>query len=500
MCRRAVEGLAPSLGAVLPLDIELCRDGVRWEGHLILDLDIDRSSIVQNLYRDGVRRIEIRRETTPDEIERFLEVLSTPFDANDLSEDYVTRLWEADLKHIGIRALDPYLDLEFAEGVLEGKERPTEEQEDIGPHPPEADVAPPVADAFAISEDADENMKRLVDAVPADPRWREFVAALFHAFESPVGERRLDELVVVIESTVLSLIREHRFDLAAEIMPWMRDRAAVFARATLGEAFPRMGQAERLAPLHAAVEAAPVDPSPIQALIVAMGADGAAAVCAFLRRATKPQVRRFYVDVLAKLGRDIAPLVLTEFSNAGEEIRPSFARVLGLLREERAVQALVRCVASPNVLVRREVVRALGMIGGRESLDSLLPVALSDSDGSCRIVALRALSRGEIRLEQRNLLERIQSRDFASMHTEEKDLLFDVVAATGNDEAVPILERMLKGGWIVGRPEPADQRRAARTLRGLGSPLAKSVLLHLRNSRRRSLAAICAETLEGEGS
>ncbi len=71
---------------------------------------------IYKLYLDGIRRLIFERDISPDEFNRFVDILLTDWEDVELFEDdSVTLLWSADLKSIKYSVLD-----NFAEDIREG--------------------------------------------------------------------------------------------------------------------------------------------------------------------------------------------------------------------------------------------------------------------------------------------------------------------------------------------------------------------------------------------
>lgn len=87
----------------------------------VVYLERDRErSLAFKMFRDGVRRVTLRRDVTWDELLRLLEILSIRFTGvRQQEDDLVTLLWKAGFQHI---------DLEAIEGVTPDEE--DEEEED----------------------------------------------------------------------------------------------------------------------------------------------------------------------------------------------------------------------------------------------------------------------------------------------------------------------------------------------------------------------------------
>ena len=315
-----------------------------------------------------MRRLTIREGMKKPELERFVVSLATPLDPDDLSEDYVTRLWEEDLAHVAIAAIDPYLELELPEDVLEGNERPGPELEDPGPQPEnESVVPPPPTEAFEINEEQRVEMQARVEEATQDPRWDAFVESMLEVVSTPTGHRRIEDLVLMLESTFQRLLSENELALAERIVRWLRTESPEDVRGPLRSAVDRMASTERMRPLRQGFKDGSLEREAVQRLLVAMGPLGAATACDLLREADNRRSQRFCTDILSQIGAPAASVVLREFNRGDHALNMSLSRVLGQLREERAVKPLVAALEGAETLARREWIRALSMIRPAES-------------------------------------------------------------------------------------------------------------------------------------
>ena len=144
--------------------------------------------LIADLYRDGIRRIRLEPGLAEDELSRFLLALASPLDPSDLTEDYVTRLWEADVPHVRIFAVDPYLDVDTPADVLEGKVPPGSHAEEVAPDP-ELKIPPPPELAFRIAPEDEARIAQETEQAATSRPWNAFVDALFDSVTSPTRRR-----------------------------------------------------------------------------------------------------------------------------------------------------------------------------------------------------------------------------------------------------------------------------------------------------------------------
>jgi hypothetical protein len=500
--RHALTELTPRLMQVLPVVLDLTGDHLSTEGEILLDDRGSTPQIVTDLYRDGIRRIRLEVGLSEEELRRLLLVLASPLDPEDVTEDYVTRLWEAELRHVRVAAIDPYLDVEISEDVLEGREQPapleTEPEADLESGTDEA-AQLPAEDAFEIAVSEQTRVLEEVRQTSSAQSWEAFAEAIFDALNTSLGEQRDLEVMGILEAYVHHLVRELKLAVATRVLERLISWSASRADNLFAPARRRMADPERLARLHEAVERGHCKPEEAVSLLVAFGADALPAICSFLERATSDRSRRAYVEALTRIGEPAVPMVVAGFRDGQEPVRRWYARALGGLGGEIVVSTLLDGLAASDPAVRREVVRALSGRDDARAVDALIRSSVDDPEPTTRIVALRGIAGSGTRRSCAELVSRIESREYASLSAEERDLLFRSIGALGDAAALPVLRRILRPRWIRGLERRDDWARAAAAVARLGTPEALEALRALSGERRRELATICGDALRTIG-
>ena len=486
----AVAGEA--LGGVLPLTLRLFVDRLEWQQTLVLDDRGETPPLVGGLFKDGIRRIVFETGLAGDELQRLLLVLVKPVDPDDLTEDYVTRLWEADLPSIRISAIDPYLAPEIEGDVLEETQEPPADRE---PNKEAANVPLPPNDAFRIRPEDAERVAADIQQAASVTRWQDFIEASFDAVATPQGEQRLDRVAQILETYFALLVREGQLAEATTIVERLKG-AWPETDSVPGGALERMADADRLAPLHEALEMRTGSPEEVQSLLVHFGPAAVDAVCQFLDQSKSPALRRLYAQTLGQIGDPAVPEVVARFRRSSEGERAAYTVALGAMRGDEVVSTLLEAIEDPDQAVRREGVRALAAQTDERARDALLRTALDDDvERITRIIALGGLRSKGQQLDYQSLLQRIQSRRYRSLTDEEKTLLFLAFGATGKDDAVGVLRDILTPSWFPWRQRRDDWTRAASALVRLGTPKAVQALEEFSRNRNSDLAAVCATEL-----
>jgi HEAT repeat protein len=487
----ALEHATAALLRVVPIVIEVGPKQISWgEGHAI-DTATDRVGISAALYRDGVRRLEIREGLDAAEIERLLLTLAERINPDDLSEDYVTRLWEAELSHVRVLAIDPYLDVEIPEDVLEGQHKPDLATEEI-PLNPEDDVPPPPEEAFRIRKGDALRIAREVAQSNRAPPWTRFIEVVVATIMSPPGLRRADELVVIIETCFQRLIDEGHLEEAVRLLRRLKDSLPPGAMPGLLEALGRMASGDRLRPLAKALDASEAPHEHARPLLLLLKEAVIPTLLDFMADAGNAEAQHFYASLLTEIGVPALAASIECFRLGDAETKLLLAPVLGKLGGPEAAGALAAELQGGDASLRRELVRALGMVRDEQAGKTLFQIALGDVDESCRILALRALRHSMTSDAQARLIERIGE---SGVTDEERDLLYLALGRVGDDGVIPFLTKMLKPSWLPGRWNASEARRAASALARLGTPQALGVLEDFASSRRSSLAEICTRAM-----
>lgn len=183
----------------------------------------------------------------------------------------------------------------------------------------------------------------------------------------------------------------------------------------------------------------------------------------------------------------VEPLVKVLHGDVHWGVRRDAARSLGLLGDKRAVPALEHSSSHPDLFVRLESVRALGLLGGGEQA---LVARLGDSEYTVRLAVARALSTvgTEASVEP---LSGLLDDGYAAV----RRAALGAIGSIGGEAAAAELLRRLSDR------DEAVRSIAARHLGRMGDPSAMRVLLYRLSDDSfavRHEAASAMEAISGE--
>ena len=176
-------------------------------------------------------------------------------------------------------------------------------------------------------------------------------------------------------------------------------------------------------------------------------------------------------------------------------MRALYARALAGLQGDGVVAALIEALSESDPAARREVLRSLSRQDDSRAVAALLRISIEDRDQANRIIALRGVVNAPRGLDWERLIQRIQSRHYRALSSEEKDLLVRALGALGGDSTVPLLRDMIRPRWIPWLERRDDWSRAAAALAHIGTPTARDALQAFSHHRRSELASICVNAL-----
>ncbi|GAB4245989.1 MAG: HEAT repeat domain-containing protein [Thermoleophilia bacterium] len=455
-----------------------------------------REGIPFLLFRDGVRRLSFLPGLNRDEILGLVEVLVKAQEVDKSEHDVITMLWERDFAHIDYTVVDPLL-----EGEAEGQDEVRRLTDQIGER---------------VQAAADSNITRTVrpDHVTANPadRGRAEGENQIELVGTMVSETELTQLEATLEQEkdVLEEFGVVLLEVVANAKEEDEIRQAVAALRDLTESYLEWGDFEQLTalinhlkhvrnevgsrkPLLEPVIATFEDIERLRRAIFALdGPNGARltgveqflmsirewaypVLVDLLVEASGKQSRKCLLNVLIAGEGVPVRLILPRLRDPRWYVVRNMVYLLGRLKNPSTLQNLEPVLNHPDDRVRKEVIRALALLGDPRGLRAVSS-ALDDPSSSVRIVAARHLGAAKARPALPRLLKQIASKDFATRAEGEVDAFLEAVGRIGSDDAVPALNDLWASRSLF-RSKPTHVRLLAlRALGEIGTPLARESL------------------------
>jgi hypothetical protein len=427
--------------------------------------ETSRDNLAFLMFRDGVRSLSLYPGVDVEEIGALVDCLAHADDLADMEHDFVTALWERDLSHIDYRVVDPFLGGQMLqEGMVDALRETVLRRLEAAQIPALSQGNPVHAEMGQVT--------------PVHVAGESLKLSLQEAEEQ---ERAVTGLSLVLPdfAQVLLEIAGHAPVTAADVVLSQSLTAVVAAFLDIedvaGASFVlerlRQMEAESWCPRGFAGQIAgdAISADHVRRLLQHLGqvrTDRSEEIERFLGW-LRPWIFPSLLEILAETDdRTTRKMVL---GILGDEDGVPWRDLEPFLKDSRwyvvrnAVQLAAdaghteltdhaqRLLLHADVRVRREVVHALGRLGGQAALTGLAQ-ALSDSDPSVRTLAARAIGRQGGPGQEGLLLAHIEDRRFPSLQAEEMEAFFEAYAELGQERAVPLLDRSWRKGLLSSRP------------------------------------------------
>lgn len=214
----------------------------------------------------------------------------------------------------------------------------------------------------------------------------------------------------------------------------------------------------------------------LPAVLLSMTSAAVPSLCILLANLEAPAHQAIAAEALETLGRDQPDHILRGLSDR----RPRYVRnLLAILlkwNNPRLADALEKLARYPDVQVRKDVVRAIGIL--RPNGNGMKLIAfLNDAEESVRFAALKLLMTGQYTAPYSTWSPLVSADIFMDRTLSEKRGVFQAMRATCSDEVIPFFESLIaERSWTNRKKKEELAALAAEALGKLATPAALAVL------------------------
>jgi len=522
--RESVERMFAALTSFLETDetltYTLTETDLCYHGRPVYTNPDRRESLVFKLYRDGVRALSFHRGIALDDILWLLEALSrSKVDCEDPDSDVVTQIWERELAHITYIAVDDYFELETTDG-------------ETGQHVrlPGPDAAGAGSAAEGGAEEGSYGLAATPDFTLAEySRAVSLDLALSEEELGEVGHQILaeerDDPKVKVSQIFLDVVRgqappELRADCTRVLQVLC---AGLLEAGKPAEAAVLLGEIKRIlenselprdvrVALDSFIEArgdekelglmeTRIEDSSLPLLagyaqyLSALNPNAVGPLCNMLGRLKTKKSREMLCRVLSAVAKQNLAALVGFLSDPRWYLVRNVVYVLRLMRETQATSSLEPLVTHEDPRVRAELTHCLAEIGG-ERAEAMLATLLNDAEKSLRLLAAKKLGQAGGARAANLLGEHIRRDAFLRRDPDEKSEMFDALGRTGSDDALPVLEKLIRKRSLLNWRDTSEMRKCAILAVGrLGTDKARDVLEVTARHARGSLRKAALEAL-----
>jgi hypothetical protein len=214
----------------------------------------------------------------------------------------------------------------------------------------------------------------------------------------------------------------------------------------------------------------------LPAVLLAMTSTAVPAFCTLLANLETPAHQAIVAEALEALAKDQPDHVLRGLSDRRPRYVKNLLAILLKWNNPQFADAVEKLVRYPDMQVRKEVVRAIGMFRPNGNGTKLVAF-LTDTEESIRFAALKLLMTGHYKAPYSTWSPLVSAETFMDRSLGEKRAVFQAVRITSGDEAIPFFESLITDrSWTNRKKKDELAALAAETLGKLPTPAALTTL------------------------
>jgi HEAT repeat protein len=449
----AFTGLIAQLGTVT-LEVE--------EGQLVFGEETvysheeSRDNLAFIMFREGLRVISFHPGLEADEIHAFVQCLAQVDDLAGEERDLLTAFWEEDFTHIDYSAADQILGGGvLREGTLEALRetvlRRLEETDmsslDLGSESEaRGSIVPRLGtrtqDLLLTHADLEESERQVQEMAAA---LDDFGAVLLELLvDKEVAGDYEQVLKPALAAVVNSYARASDLDGLCSFLEQIRtlESENECPDGTAGRFAAQAIPSERLAEMVDAGTGFSAYQPAVERLLDLVQSWDSLYLLELLTTSQNRNLRRFLLGFLERGGALRGERLIPLLGDARWYVVRNALRLARSVRDPSLLSRIERLTTHPDARVRREAVRTVDALAGREAL-AVLTRALLDSDSTVRTVAARSALRCGGPDQERALLAQVTARHFSGRPAEEIDAMLTALVDLMGERAFPTLRRFL---------------------------------------------------------
>ncbi|HEV8328529.1 MAG TPA: hypothetical protein VGQ08_13695 [Nitrospiraceae bacterium] len=531
------EGLTAHLATYSKLAFLIQRSELYFNGEVVYRSEQDSSneSVAFKLYADGIRELAFLESLTAEDLSFLLDSLWGSLDSKEEDEDIVTRLWSKNLSTITLVTAEEVAKASTAgeafalptAGVMEAPETSLRDLLDReqalykkgagtgikeGGGSEDSEGRPPTGKGTGGGtsrqggrfqsghvgyEVSDEELTELAKEIEAESvrdnttYLLDMLTAILASEKSPVILTKLFDLWgnvldslsaqgkwIVLDS-VLGLLQ-----VTAEVRPDLGDDH----KKQLAALLDNLGRPERIKMIETYLNKLPdATTEGLPAVLLSMAPAAVSALCTLLANLEAPAHQAIVAEALETLAKDQPEHVLRGLSDRRPRYVKNLLAILLKWNNPRFVDAVEKLVRYPDIQVRKEVVRAIGIF--RPNGNGMKLIAfLNDTEESIRFAALKLLMTGQYKAPYSAWSPLVSADTFMDRALGEKRAVFQAMRTTSSDEVIPFFESLItERSWTNRKKKEEIAALAAETLGKLPTPAA---LATLERGQRKGAAAV----------
>jgi HEAT repeat protein len=442
-------------------------------------------------FKDGLREITFRKGLSFEEMEDFLKIISLDFNREAVDDDIVTLFWEKDFQNIHYVVDETVLadEDDYEESAVARVKENEPDQDTLLKAYEDAFKEEEVVKEVSIVPLSDKDLQLLLTELERDSEDKtdKLADILFEIFSLSQPKEDYEDLVGFFVNAIEFSIGRADIQLVTDILARLKkmadDRNSEEERKKCAKKILLLTGSESIIGLLGEIldTGQEVEEKMFEDFVKYLDRNAIVPFMKILGELKSIHARKVVIEALILLGtKDIATLSRGLNDSRWYVVR-NIIYILRKIGDRRAVDYLLKTVKHGDIRVKKEVIRALGELGGAGVLQSLRD-CLDDPDVQVRSAALKALGNIKSEAAKRIIMNKIAEKYFRDKEFEEKKEYFEMLSHWKDSEVYNSAVGIIKKKAFFGRAKNYENRACAAYCLGLlGNKDALALLSRYRN-------------------
>lgn len=442
-------------------------------------------------FKDGLRELTFRKGLTNDELEAFLTVITLDFDTEVIDDDIVTLFWEKDFQNIQYVVDEAVLaDEENYESpaVNKAKEETNEPNNLMKAYEDALNESDTIKESSIVPL-TDQDLHALLEEFEKDAKDKlgKLVYILFEMMYLAETRQDFEDISVSLMNSIDYAVVSGDINIATDILLKLKDlvgdkNISEEIKKYIKKVLSFAGSEQVVIHLGELLDSGQdIDEKTFVAFVNFLDKNAIIPFMKMLGELKSIHARKLVIDALTYLGPKDILLLSSGLNDSRWYVVRNIIYILRKIADKRAVDFLLKTVKHGDIRVKKEVIRALGELGGPGVIVALRD-SLDDPEVQVRIAVLKALGNIGSEASKRIILDRINDKKFKDKEFDEKKDYFEVISKWKDKEVFDFLAQTLKQKTFFGSAKNDENRAcAAYSLGLLGNKDALGILNKYKN-------------------
>ena len=458
------------------LSLKVRQNDIYYDSEQVYSSPEKEDNLALFFFKDGLREITFRKGLTFEEMEDFLKIISLDFNREAVDDDIVTLFWEKDFQNIQYVVDETVLaDEDDYEETAVKKIKESEPDEDT--------LLKAYEDAFKEDEIvkdvsivplSDKDLQLLLTELERDSQDKtdKLTDILYEIFFLPQPKEDYEDMVGFFINAIEFSIGRGDIQLVTSVLARMKkildEKNEDEERKKYAKKILLLTGSESVIALLGEIldSGQEVEEKVFEDFVKYLDRNAIVPFMKILGELKSIHARKVVIDALIVLGtKDIATLSKGLNDSRWYVVR-NIIYILRKIGDRKAVDYLLKTVRHGDIRVKKEVIRALGELGGAGVLQSLRE-CLDDTDHQVRSAALKALGNIKSEAAKRIIMNKVADKYFRDKEFDEKKEYFEVLSHWKDGEVYNSAVSIIKRKTFLGRAKNYENRACAAYCLGL---------------------------------